>query len=70
MAKSKKTKAAEAVVEAVEEVASETTASYHEICAELGKKATEFQRASKVSSAKHLRNAIRAIRFVIEELEK
>tara|TARA_B100001123_G_C14434255_1_gene679946 strand:- start:257 stop:460 length:204 start_codon:yes stop_codon:yes gene_type:complete len=67
MAKStKKTKTAQAV----EEIKEDLTTSYHEMCSELGKKATEFQRASKVSSAKHLRNAIRAIRFVIEELEK
>lgn len=66
MAKSKKTK----VEEAVEEIKEDLTASYHEMCSELGKKASEFQKASKVSSAKHLRNAIRAIRFVIEELEK
>jgi excinuclease UvrABC nuclease subunit len=66
MAKSKKSK----VEEAVEEIKEDLTASYHEMCSELGKKATVFQRESKVSSAKHLRNAIRAIRFVIEELEK
>ena len=66
MAKSKKTK----VEEAVEEIKEDLTTSYHEMCSELGKKATAFQRESKVSSAKHLRNAIRAIRFVIEELEK
>jgi len=56
--------------QAVEEIKEDLTTSYHEMCAELGKKASVFQLASKVSSAKHLRNAIRAIRFVIEELEK
>ena len=70
MAKTKKTKAAEAVAEAVQEVAADAAAEYKTICEELGKKSAEFQRDSKVSSAKHLRNAIRAIRYVIEELEK
>ena len=67
MAKStKKTKTAQAV----EEIKEDLTTSYHEMCSELGKKASDFQQASKISSAKHLRNAIRAIRYVIEELEK
>jgi len=70
MAKTKTEKATKAVKEVVEEVAKDTAADYKAICEELGKKSTEFQRASKVSAAKHLRNAIRAIRFVIEELEK
>ena len=42
MAKSKKTK----VEEAVEEIKEDLTASYHEMCSELGKKATVFQRQS------------------------
>ena len=68
--KTKKTKAAEAVAEAVKEVATDAAQEYKDMCDELGKKSAEFQRASKVSSAKHLRNAIRAIRYVIEELER
>ena len=70
MAKSKKEKAVAAVTEAGEEVADNLTEEYQTMCDTLGKKAAQFQQASKISSAKHLRNAIRAIRFVIDELEK
>ena len=70
MAKTKTEKATKAVKEVVEEVATDAAAEYKAMCTELGKKSAEFQRASKVSSAKHLRNAIRAIRYVIEELER
>ena len=70
MAKTKTTKAKEAVKEAAEEIKQDLTAEYKAMCDDLGKKSTEFQRASKVSAAKHLRNAIRAIRYVIEELER
>ena len=70
MAKTKATKAVKAVKEAVVEIQQDATAEYKAICDDLGKKSAEFQKASKVSAAKHLRNAIRAIRFVIDELEK
>lgn len=70
MAKTKATKAKEAVKEAAQEIKQDLGAEYKELVDKLGAKAAEFQKASKVSAAKHLRNAIRAIRFVIEELEK
>ena len=70
MAKSKTTKAVKAVKEAAVEVKEDLAIDFKQMVDKLGSKSAEFQRESKVSAAKHCRNAVKALRFIISELEK
>ena len=70
MAKSKTEKAAKAVKEAAVEAKDDIVSELDAIVKKLGIKSAELQRESKVSAAKHCRNAVKALRFVISELEK